>query len=293
MSVVVASLTGTGAEATIGNHKACMAFVPAADMTITELALDWQTDQAGTFRVGISTNRNLPTVYVDYVDVVDPVAGVLTVTGLSAALTAGVTYYVGAASVSGDTLQAAYRDSTGRVEVGGDWQNLSWGDSDFAENTDAGFMLTVTLSAADVVVDPPPDPPPGQAPLAEDTVRAQLAAALVDALDPSVKVRASADGATPETDHDLVMVVLEKVSPGRTAGGTRTCSFQLLVSVALTKPGLADDALEDHLGAVLDALDDVAWITWQDATRSLYTPSVDGVGFPAFTITASVEVQPS
>lgn len=120
-------------------------------------------------------------------------------------------------------------------------------------------------------------------------VRDDLATALTAALDASVKVVAQADAATPEPGHDLVMVMLDEVTPSKWASARHTV-VSVIVSVAKVTPGVADDALEAHLGAVLDALDDIAWANWTVAKRSLYAPTEDSAGFPAFTITIEIEV---
>lgn len=119
--------------------------------------------------------------------------------------------------------------------------------------------------------------------------RAQLAALLVDALDESVKVVGYAEAITPEPDHDVVVIALDEVTPSRYSGA-RTVRISLLVAVAKTGVGAADDALEVHLGAVLDALDEIAWVDWKSAKRSIYAPSEDSPGFPAFSIDIEIEV---
>ena len=119
--------------------------------------------------------------------------------------------------------------------------------------------------------------------------RAQLKAALVDGLDESVKVVGHADAVSPEPGHDLVMVALDEVAPG-TYSGSRTITITVWVAVAKTTPGAADDALEDRLGDVLDVLDEIAWLSWSSAKRAVYLPSEDAAGFPAFTITTTIEV---
>jgi hypothetical protein len=128
--------------------------------------------------------------------------------------------------------------------------------------------------------DPLESPPKG--------VRATLADALHERLDESVKVVAQADAVTPEKGHDLVMVMLDEVQPG-TVMNSRHVKAQVVVAVARTTPGLADDDLEDRLGEVLDALDDIDWLTWTSAKRSTYLPEADAAGFPAFSIDCEIE----
>ncbi len=119
--------------------------------------------------------------------------------------------------------------------------------------------------------------------------RALLAQLLAEALDGSVRVVDRAEPLTPEKGHDLVLVALEEITPGRTSG-SRTVKVQVLVATALVTPGTADDALEDRLGEVLDALDGIAWVNWKNAKRTLYTPSGTEAGFPAFNIDTEIEV---
>lgn len=119
--------------------------------------------------------------------------------------------------------------------------------------------------------------------------RALLASLLVERLDTSVKVVESAEAITPEPGHDLVLIALDEVVPGK-YNGSRRVTISVLVAVAKSAVGLADDALEDHLGNVLDALDEIAWLNWKSAKRSVYLPSEDSAGFPAFTIEIEIEV---
>ena len=126
----------------------------------------------------------------------------------------------------------------------------------------------------------------------EQGARAQLADALADGLDVSIKVVDNASGAVPEVDHDVVLVALDEVKPGPVSG-SRTVVCSVLCAVAKTKPGVADDALEDLLGQVLTVLDGVAWCDWRSAKRAAYKTSEDGPEYPAFTIEIEINVRTS
>lgn len=122
------------------------------------------------------------------------------------------------------------------------------------------------------------------------SIRAAVAASLAEALPESVKVVAQADAVAPAVGHDLVMVMLDEVQPG-TYSGRRTSKVQVVVAVAKTTPGIADDVLEDLLGEVLTALDEIGWVNWTSAKRATYQPDPDAAGFPAFTIDTTIEVE--
>lgn len=120
--------------------------------------------------------------------------------------------------------------------------------------------------------------------------RQLLAEALSDGLDESVKVVGAAENISPEPGHDVVIVSLDEVTPG-VYSGSRMVKVGVLCAVSKTTPGAADDALEDLLADVLSILDGVAWVDWRSAKRSLYAPSEESSGFPAFSIEIEINVR--
>lgn len=120
------------------------------------------------------------------------------------------------------------------------------------------------------------------------SVRAMIAEALTEALDDSYKVVDHAKAVTPEKDHDLVMVLLDEVQPGRYSG-RRHLKARVVVAVAVTAPGTADDAVEATCSTVLEALDTVAWLTWTSAKRTTYQVEEDAPSFPAYSIDVEIE----
>ena len=120
--------------------------------------------------------------------------------------------------------------------------------------------------------------------------RQLLADALADGLPESVKVVGAAENVSPEPGHDVVIVSLDEVKPGAYSG-SRLVSINVIAAVAKTTPGAADDALEEHLANVLAVLDVVPWVDWRSAKRSLYAPSEDSAGFPAFSIEIEIHVR--
>lgn len=122
--------------------------------------------------------------------------------------------------------------------------------------------------------------------------RQLLAEALADGLDESVKVVGAAENISPEKGHDVVIVSLDEVKPG-VYNGSRLVTISVLCAVAMTTPGKADDALEELLADVLDVLDGVAWADWRTAKRSLYAPTDESAGFPAFSIDIEIHVSTS
>lgn len=153
--VTLASYTKSGTLADLGNNRFALAFTPAADMTVTGASIGWYAASTGTFRVGISTDvgSGEPSWVGTYDDVVDPADPTLTAT-FAASLTAGTAYYVTVIGESGVTTHGGYITSSGAAQTGGTWGALRWGGTSTTENTDAGFLVPVTLTGAD------PTPPP-------------------------------------------------------------------------------------------------------------------------------------
>lgn len=114
------------------------------------------------------------------------------------------------------------------------------------------------------------------------TTRQDLAATLATDL-PAMRVVGFAEAVEPILDQPVVVVCLTNVDRPRYVDGTRGATFDIIVAVALTTPGTADDALEDALGDVLDALDVYPWGLWSGALRSTYLET-----YPSFTITLSI-----
>lgn len=117
------------------------------------------------------------------------------------------------------------------------------------------------------------------------SVRSELAAALKPLLPASVKiidVPRSIDGM--EAKRPVVLLFRESRSKAPNAMGDYFDTFALYVITPGVDTRRSEDALDDTLDAVIDALDQVKWLQWTTAERSVFGDNQA----PAYKITLTI-----
>lgn len=117
------------------------------------------------------------------------------------------------------------------------------------------------------------------------SVRSELAAALKPLLPASVKiidVPRSIDGL--EAKRPVVLLYRESRAKAPNAMGDYFDTFALYVVTPGVDVRRSEDALDDTLDAVIDALDQVKWLQWTSAERSIFGDNQA----PAYKITLTI-----
>ncbi len=117
------------------------------------------------------------------------------------------------------------------------------------------------------------------------SVRSELAAALKPLLPASVKiidVPRSIDGM--EAKRPVVLLFRESRAKAPNAMGDYFDTFALYVITPGVDTRRSEDALDDTLDAVIDALDQVKWLNWSIAERSVFGDNQA----PAYKITLTI-----
>lgn len=117
------------------------------------------------------------------------------------------------------------------------------------------------------------------------SVRSELAAELKPLLPASVKiidVPRSIDGM--EAKRPVVLLFRESRAKAPNAIGDYFDTFALYVITPGVDTRRSEDALDDTLDAVIDALDQVKWINWSIAERSVFGDNQA----PAYKITLTI-----
>lgn len=117
------------------------------------------------------------------------------------------------------------------------------------------------------------------------SVRSELAAALKPLLPNTVKiidVPRSIDGM--EAKRPVVMLFRESRAKAPNAIGDYFDTFALYVVTPGVDTRRSEDALDDTLDAVIDALDGVKWVQWTTAERSVFGDNQA----PAYKITLTI-----
>jgi hypothetical protein len=117
------------------------------------------------------------------------------------------------------------------------------------------------------------------------SVRSELAAALKPLLPASVKiidVPRSIDGM--EAKRPVVLLFRESRAKAPNAMGDYFDTFALYVITPGVDTRRSEDALDDTLDAVIDALDQVKWLQWTTAERSVFGDNQA----PAYKITLTI-----
>lgn len=100
----------------------------------------------------------------------------------------------------------------------------------------------------------------------------------------AVRVVPAPDGTDPEPTLDLVVVGLDSVEPGMTAGNVRGYGLVVILVCRLSTPGLADDDLEASLETLLDHLDAYPFAEWIKAERGTYRDA-----YPCVTVSLTAQ----
>lgn len=117
------------------------------------------------------------------------------------------------------------------------------------------------------------------------SVRSELAAALKPLLPASVKiidVPRSIDGM--EAKRPVVLLYRESRAKAPNAMGDYFDTFALYVVTPGIDVRRSEDALDDTLDSVVDALDQITWLNWSVAERSLFGDNQA----PAYKITLTI-----
>lgn len=117
------------------------------------------------------------------------------------------------------------------------------------------------------------------------SVRSELAAALKPLLPATVKiidVPRSIDGM--EAKRPVVLLFRESRAKAPNAMGDYFDTFALYVITPGVDTRRSEDALDDTLDAVIDALDQVKWLQWTTAERSVFGDNQA----PAYKITLTI-----
>jgi len=117
------------------------------------------------------------------------------------------------------------------------------------------------------------------------SVRSELAAALKPLLPATVKiidVPRSIDGM--EAKRPVVLLFRESRAKAPNAMGDYFDTFALYVITPGVDTRRSEDALDDTLDAVIDALDQVKWLNWSIAERSVFGDNQA----PAYKITLTI-----
>ena len=117
------------------------------------------------------------------------------------------------------------------------------------------------------------------------SVRSELAAALKPLLPASVKiidVPRSIDGM--EAKRPVVLLYRESRAKAPNAMGDYFDTFALYVITPGVDVKRSEDALDDTLDQVIDALDQVKWLQWTSAERSVFGDNQA----PAYKITLTI-----
>ena len=117
------------------------------------------------------------------------------------------------------------------------------------------------------------------------SVRSELAAALKPLLPATVKiidVPRSIDGM--EAKRPVVMLFRESRAKAPNAMGDYFDTFSLYVVTPGVDVRRSEDALDDTLDSVIDALDQIKWLNWSTAERSLFGDNQA----PAYKITLTI-----
>jgi len=117
------------------------------------------------------------------------------------------------------------------------------------------------------------------------SVRSELAAALKPLLPASVKiidVPRSIDGM--EAKRPVVLLYRESRAKAPNAMGDYFDTFALYVVTPGVDVRRSEDALDDALDAVVDALDQIKWLQWTSAERSIFGDNQA----PAYKITLTI-----
>lgn len=117
------------------------------------------------------------------------------------------------------------------------------------------------------------------------SVRSELAAALKPLLPATVKiidVPRSIDGM--EAKRPVIVLFRESRSKAPNAIGDYFDTFALYVVTPGVDVRRSEDALDDTLDAVIDALDGVKWVQWTTAERSVFGDNQA----PAYKITLTI-----
>lgn len=117
------------------------------------------------------------------------------------------------------------------------------------------------------------------------SVRSELAAALKPLLPASMKiidVPRSIDGI--EAKRPVIVLYRESRAKAPNAMGDYFDTFALYVITPGVDVRRSEDALDDSLDAVVDALDAIKWVNWSIAERSLFGDNQA----PAYKITLTI-----
>ncbi len=117
------------------------------------------------------------------------------------------------------------------------------------------------------------------------SVRSELAAALQPLLPAAIKivdVPRSLDGV--EAKRPVVLLYRESRAKAPNALGDYFDTFSLYVIVPGVDVRKVEDVLDNTLDQVIDALDQVKWLNWQTAERSLFGDAQA----PAYKITLTI-----
>lgn len=117
------------------------------------------------------------------------------------------------------------------------------------------------------------------------SVRSELAAALKPLLPATVKiidVPRSIDGM--EAKRPVIVLFRESRAKAPNAMGDYFDTFALYVVTPGVDVRRSEDALDDTLDSVIDALDQIKWLNWSTAERSLFGESQA----PAYKITLTI-----
>ena len=117
------------------------------------------------------------------------------------------------------------------------------------------------------------------------SVRSELAAALKPLLPATVKiidVPRSIDGM--ESKRPVVLLYRESRSKAPNAMGDYFDTFALYVVTPGVDVSRSEDALDNTLDQVIDALDQITWLQWTSADRSLFGDNQA----PAYKITLTI-----
>ena len=117
------------------------------------------------------------------------------------------------------------------------------------------------------------------------SVRSELAAALKPLLPATVKiidVPRSIDGM--EAKRPVIVLFRESRAKAPNAMGDYFDTFSLYVVTPGVDVRRSEDALDDTLDSVIDALDQIKWLNWSTAERSLFGDNQA----PAYKITLTI-----
>ena len=117
------------------------------------------------------------------------------------------------------------------------------------------------------------------------SVRSELAAALKPLLPATVKiidVPRSIDGI--EAKRPVIVLFRESRAKAPNAMGDYFDTFSLYVVTPGVDVRRSEDALDDTLDSVIDALDQIKWLNWSTAERSLFGDNQA----PAYKITLTI-----